>query len=482
MTKYEPTIGLEIHVRADTETKMFCNCLNDPDERHPNINVCPICLGHPGTLPVSNRKAIESVIKLGQALNGDIAESSHFDRKSYFYPDLPKGYQISQKENPLVEGGELTGVKITRIHLEEDAGALSHTESKDYSLVNFNRAGVPLIELVTEPDIKSADEAVKFAREFQLILRYLGISSADIEKGQMRVEVNISLRPQLTNDKVAIHRNFGTKVEIKNIASFKMVRGSIEYEIKRQEKLLEKGEKVIQETRGWDDNEQKTISQRSKESAHDYRYFPEPDLPPINLREFDLEALRTELPELPKEKRERFKKEFKLDDNAVELLVEDKSGASYFEEAVSELKSMMPDTNYQILFNYFSSDLRGLMNERRGMFQDLRITPEHFAHIVSLVMKKELSSRMAKDLLIKMFETGEDPETLKREGGLELISDEEGLKKIAEEVVSDNLKAAEDYKKGKENALQFLVGQVMAKTKGQAEPEKAREVLKKLLV
>src|SRR3989338_7040959 len=337
---YEPIIGLEIHVELKTKTKMFCVCLNDPEEKHPNVNICPICLGHPGTLPTINKKAVESVLKLGLALNGKIPEISKFDRKNYFYPDLPKGYQISQYDKPLVLGGELDSVRITRIHLEEDTGRLVHeTQNMKHeaqkndsgsklhasSYVDFNRAGVPLMELVTEPDIKSGEETVKFAKELQLILRYLEISDADMEKGQMRVEVNISLREN-TDGRGLEDRltQMGTKVEIKNLNSFRAVQEAIDYEIERQGEHLEKSEGIKQETRGWDDINKKTVSQRFKEESHDYRYFPEPDLPPMNLRssqDLNLEKLKIEIPELPAQKRKRFEKEYGLTANQVEILI-----------------------------------------------------------------------------------------------------------------------------------------------------------------
>ncbi len=451
---------------------MFCSCLNNLDEKKPNVNVCPICLGHPGTLPTINKKAVDSVIKLGLALGGDIAENSHFDRKSYFYPDLPKGYQISQYESPLVNGGMLKNIRIIRVHLEEDTGRLLHElpdkKDGDASYVDFNRAGVPLMELVTEPDIKNAEEAIQFAKELRLIMRYLGISDADMEKGQMRVEANVSL-------------DMGTKVEIKNINSFRAVHDAILYEIERQEKLLSKGKKVIHETRGWDEGKKKTVSQRVKEKAHDYRYFPEPDLPPLKSSALQVDRLRGEIPELPEEKRHRFVQEFGFNIGDVEVLIEDKETADFFEEAASELKSLVPETEYQILYNYFTSDLKGLMNEKGTAIHEIKITPEHFAHLAAMVEQGELSSRLAKDILLKMFETGEDPENLKKEGKLEFISNEEELKILAEEIIGKNLKAVEDYKKGKEEAIQFLVGQVMAKTRGQADPEVLRELFKKLL-
>ena len=474
-----PTIGLEVHVELKTRTKMFCACLNDPEETRPNVNVCPICLGHPGTLPTANKQAVEAVIKLGLALGGKIAKDSHFDRKSYFYPDLPKGYQISQYEHPLVEGGMLNGMRIRRVHLEEDAGRLLHEGSplegrgRPTSLVDFNRAGVPLMELVTEPDIKNAGEAVNFAKELRFIMRYLGISDADMEKGQMRIEANISLS--------AGDGGMGTKVEVKNINSFRAVYEAIEYELERQEKLLNEGKKVIHETRGWNEAKKQTVGQRTKEEAHDYRYFPEPDLPPLSFDEVDIDKVRANIPELPEEKRHRFVKEFGFNLGDVEALIEDKSVADFFEEAASELKSLIPNTDYKILYNYFTSDLKGLINEKGIVIGDVKIIPEHFAHLAAMVERGELSSRLAKDILLKMFETGDDPEALKKEEKLEFISNEEELKLLAEEIIGKNPKAVEDYKKGKAEAIQFLVGQVMAKTRGQANPEVLRGLFKKLL-
>jgi len=477
MTNYSPTIGLEIHIELKTKTKMFCGCLNDADEKHPNINVCPICLAHPGVLPVINKKAVESVLKLGLALNSKIPEISKFDRKNYFYPDLPKGYQISQYDKPLVVGGKLNGVKITRIHLEEDTGRLthSHRQKSSYSLVDFNRAGIPLMELVTEPDIKSGEEAVKFAKELQLILRYLEISDADMEKGQMRVEVNISIsdKRQGTSDK-----ELGTKVEIKNLNSFRAVEESIDYEIKRQPEILDKGEEIKQETRGWDDIKKRTVSQRLKEESHDYRYFPEPDLPPLDLTKFNLEELKVSIPELPAQKRARFIKEYGLLANQTEILIEDRGLAQYFEESASELRTKLPIPDYQLLFNYFSSDTRGLMNEQKITVRELNITPENFADLIVLLSKGEISSRSAKDILKEMFLTGLDPRQIIRDKGLTKLSDNTIIEQIVGETIKENPKAVEDYKKGKENALQFLTGQAMAKSKGRGNPEIFRKLFK----
>jgi len=320
--RYVPTIGLEVHAELKTRAKMFCACANDPLEMKPNVNVCPICLAHPGAMPTINREAVAAVIKFGLAVGGKIATRAHFDRKSYFYPDLPKGYQISQYEGPLVLGGELRGVRVTRVHLEEDTGRLLHElpdhpkSEKPASFVDYNRAGVPLMELVTEPDITNGEQALAFAKELQRILRFLRVSDADMEKGQMRVEVNISLAPEGAKE-------YGTKVEVKNINSFKAAADSIDCEIRRQTELLEQGGTVIQETRGWDEKKHATVSQRSKESAHDYRYFPEPDLPPLTFTKTEIEELFDALPELPEAKRMRFMHEFKLSREQAEALTED---------------------------------------------------------------------------------------------------------------------------------------------------------------
>src|SRR3989344_3881891 len=332
LMEYQATVGMEIHAELRTKTKMFCTSKNDPDEKHPNINVCPVCVGHPGTLPVINEEAVKLVHRVGLALGGNVQKFSRFDRKNYFYPDLPKGYQISQYKHPLVLGGDLNGIRITRIHLEEDAGKLMHDSSGKFSLVDFNRAGVPLMELVTEPDIKSAKDAKKFAEELQLTLQYIGASEANMEKGEMRCEANISVSK--TND-------MGTKVEVKNLNSFRAVERAIEYEVKRQIELLESGKKVVQETRGWNENKEETFSQRSKESAHDYRYFPEPDLPPMEFTNEYIEELRAEIPELPEQKRNRLAEEYKLNVVAANVLVKDRGLSAFWEKVASELREWL---------------------------------------------------------------------------------------------------------------------------------------------
>src|SRR3989338_1196346 len=515
--KYTPTIGLEIHAEMKTRTKMFCDSLsagggpafggNDSLEKQPNKNVCPICLGHPGALPVINKSAVESVIKVGLALGGKISEFSKFDRKNYFYPDLPKAYQISQYDQPLVEGGKLLGVHITRIHLEEDTGTLLHlaasadergldtrinadkklisenlrsNQRESASLIDFNRAGIPLMELVTEPDIKNAEQAVAFGKELRLILRYLGVSDADMEKGHMRLEANVSISDT---------SKLGTKVEVKNINSFRSLGGAIKYEIKRQEEVLEKGEKVVQETRGWDDIKQKTFSQRVKEDAHDYRYFPDPDLPPMEpTKVFDIEDMKRHLPEMPAQKRERFQKEFGLSEQRASALVDDKNFADFFEAAVSELATRdelataaIGKAPKELLFNYLTSDLAGLINEFGTELSNGEITPEQFAELVDLIADSKINSRQAKDVLRKMFETGDNPEDIISKSGIQSISDEGSMKTVAIEVIGENPKAIEDFKKGKTASVQFLVGKTMAKLHGAGNPETIRKILEEEL-
>ena len=478
MSQYKTTIGLEIHAELKTRTKMFCSCLADPLETNPNKNVCPICLAHPGVLPTINKQAVEAVIKLGLALNGEILNHSRFDRKSYFYPDLPKGYQISQYELPLVKGGELLGVPIRRIHLEEDTARLLH--DGDASLVDFNRAGVPLMELVTEPVIGSVDEALKFGKELQLLLRYLEISEADMEKGQFRLEANISLAPEG-------HGELGTKVELKNLNSFRAVKNALAYEVERQKGLLENGEEVSQETRGWNEAKGVTVPQRGKEEAHDYRYLPEPDLPPMEFtssEDIKLEELRRALPELPEIKRERFKKEFNLPEKQIDILISDRYLADYFEKAISEFLALETDEKVRstgLVANYLTSDLGGLLNEQGIRIQDAKVTPENFAELVKLIQKGDISSRIAKDILREMAATGMDPHEIIREKGLTQISDEVEIVKIIEKVIAENQEAVISYKKGKASALQFLAGQVMAKANGRANPQVVQEILKKLL-
>ncbi|MGD1003497.1 MAG: Asp-tRNA(Asn)/Glu-tRNA(Gln) amidotransferase subunit GatB [Minisyncoccia bacterium] len=472
MSDYKPTIGLEVHAELATRTKMFCDSLNDPSELHPNVNVCPVCMGHPGTLPVPNKQAIEYVLKVGLATGGTPNERSRFDRKNYFYPDLPKAYQISQSGQPLVLGGMLRDIKINHIHLEEDAGKLMHDDAGGGTLVDYNRASVPLMELVTEPDIRSAEDAVAFMKELQLVLRYLGVSDADLERGQMRADANISI----SSDPAML----GTRAEVKNLNSFNSVFQAINYEIKRQTEILDKGETVHQETRGWDDAKQKSVSQRSKEEAQDYRYFPEPDIPPFETAVFDIEALRDSIPELPAQKRVRFAHEYGLDERAADALAGELAAANYFEEAVSEFREEIPDGSITTVYNYLSSDLRGLMNQAAVSFADLKVGPDHLASLAVLIDQKKITSRQAKDMLAKMFETGADPKEIMQSENIG-ISNTDEVEAVVLAVIAEHYAAVADYKKGKVASLQFLIGQAMAKLKGRARPDMLKEIFEKNL-
>jgi len=485
--EYKPTIGLEIHAELKTNSKMFCSCKNDPNERHPNVNVCPVCMGHPGVLPVINREAVRKTIKTGLALNCNIPETSKFDRKNYFYPDLPKGYQISQYDKPFCKQGflEIKGkkIRITRVHLEEDTGRLIHSGGS--SLVDFNRAGIPLMELVTEPDLSLAKEARRFAEELQLILRYLGVSDADMEKGQLRVEVNISLSKG---------QKLGTKVEIKNLNSFRTVERSIDYEIERQTGVLDKGKKVVQETRGWNETKGTTVSQREKEQAHDYRYLPEPDLPTLHLNKKFIQEIKAEIPELPQQRRKRLAQEYNLDEKSIEIFTFNKDLGEYFEKVMSELRNWVKEVDVKekvgkdeflkltkLAVNYIITDLQGLLKSASVLGEDFLITPENFAEFLTLIYKSRISSKIAKTVLKEMFGTGADPSHIIEEKGLTQLTDIGEIEKIIKDVISKNPKPVEDYKKGKENALQFLTGQVMARTRGRAEPDTVQQLLKKEL-
>lgn len=504
MTNYKTTIGLEIHFESKTKSKMFCSCLNEANNSLadlPNTNVCPICIGHPGTLPVINEEAINKIIMTGLALNCEIASQSKFDRKSYFYPDLPKGYQISQYDMPFCfngfleinfKNGEKKRIGITRIHMEEDTGKLLHT-SDGSSLVDFNRSGIPLMELVTEPDINSAEEAKKFCQDLQMILKYLDVSNADMEKGQMRCEVNISLNKE--GDK-----KLGTKVEIKNLNSFRSVEKSIEYEIKRQSKLLDANEPIIQETRGWHDDKQITISQRSKESAHEYRYFPEPDLPIINITLEKINKIKSYMPELPDQKSQRFKGEYSLSDKEVEFFIRDQILANYFEKIISELVCWKNDTSREdvnektlidlvkLTANYIISNLQALLKaeteneiEYSQTYLESKISPENFAELMCLISSGQINSKIAKIVLVEMFDTQSDPSQIIESKGLSQIGDDSEIEKIIDSVLAKNQKAVEDYKKGKENSFAFLIGQIMAESRGKANPQKTAELLKSKL-
>jgi aspartyl-tRNA(Asn)/glutamyl-tRNA(Gln) amidotransferase subunit B len=488
MTEYLTTIGLEIHAELNTRTKMFCDCLNDALEKTPNMNVCPVCMGHPGTLPVINRAAVQKLLAVGLALGCSIEKHSFFERKNYFYPDLPKGYQISQFQVPFCRNGELKvngkTVRIERIHLEEDAGKLMHNPGDDFSLVDYNRAGVPLMELVTHPDLSEPEDVRRFASELQLILRYLEASDADMEKGQMRVEVNLSVRPKGQAE-------YGTKVEVKNINSISAAAKSADYEIKRQIETLESGDTLVQETRGWDDVHQKTVSQRTKEGSADYRYFPEPDLPPVVLTDEEIQAIRNSLPELPAARRVRFAAEYGLPAADVEILVVFKELGDFFEEVVSELKSednplTGAATDYGKLAktaaNWLITQLQPKLFAASAVPQDTKITPALFADFIMRVAEGQIGSTAAQTVLQAMWETGEDPEDIIKSKDLAQVSDSASLNIFVEDAIAQSERAVADFKAGKGAALKALVGKVMQLSKGKANPQAAEQMLREKLI
>jgi len=498
--KYYPTIGLEIHAELKTQTKMFCACKNDPDEEKPNTNVCPVCMAHPGTLPVPNKKAIENVIKVGLALGSKIADFTEFDRKNYFYPDIPKGYQISQYKYPIVSGGNLADFEITRVHLEEDTannkhigGDTSTSLSAGFSLIDFNRAGVPLMELVTEPhtfktDIEAASATSTFAKELQLILWYLGVSDANMEKGEMRVEANISVsdnikafelnQPVGLSGRMEAIATLGTKVEVKNLNSFKSVEKAIKYEVDRMIELLEsgKGNEIVQETRGWDEVKQKTFSQRKKESSHDYRYFPDPDLPKMKLHEaFDLEKFKKELPELPKEKRLRYKKDFGIKDEDIESYINDPELGKWFED-ISKL--LITADKVKIASNYITSDFLGLKKNNKDVNMP---KASNFTELINLLAENKISSRGAKDILAMVVLNDESPLKIATEKNLLQKNDEGAIKGIVEKIIGENPEVVAIYKGGKENAIMSLVGKIIKESNGSANPQIVIKLLKDLL-
>ncbi len=492
--KYYTTIGLEIHAELATRTKMFCSCKNDPEEEKPNKNVCPVCMAHPGTLPVPNKGAIEKMIQIGLAVNGEIADFSEFDRKNYFYPDIPKGYQISQYKYPIVKGGKLADMDITRVHLEEDTGNNKHVGEN--SLIDFNRAGVPLSELVTEPHtFESVDEASRvasnFAKEYQLLLQYLGASHANMEKGEMRVEANVSVSP----DK---DKKWSAYVEVKNLNSFKSVEKAIKHEVDRMIKLWEEGREseIVKETRGWDEGKQKTISQRKKESSEDYRYFPDPDLPKLRLHEaFDLVRMKSELPELPVAKRARYMNDFGIKAEDTEVYINDKELATWFEEVAEILKNK---ETIKTASNFITSDLMGILKSlfknsphpqplswtgeggRRSGEVGIPST-ENFAELITLFAENKISSRGAKDILAMIVLNDESPMKIATEKNLLQQNDEGALKEIVQKIIGENPEIVATYKSGKENAIMSLVGKVIKESGGSANPQLVMKLLKELV-
>ena len=468
MEDYEIVIGLEVHVELLTQSKMFCGC-STKFGQPPNTQVCPVCMGMPGVLPVINLKAIELALKAAIAFHSEISPYCRFARKNYFYPDLPKNYQISQYEQPIATGGyiEVDGKKIRlkRIHLEEDAGKLIHSEKgENFSFVDFNRSGIPLLEIVSEPDITSPEEAEKYLLTLKQILEYLEISDCNMEEGSLRCDANISVRKKGEN-------RLGVKTEVKNMNSFKSVRKALTFEGRRQINLLKKGEKIIQETRLWNENLQITEGMRSKEEAHDYRYFPEPDLVPVEINAEWIEKVKETIGELPAERKERFMKDYNLSDYDATLLTSKKEIGDYFEKCVKKFNK--PKT----VANWIMGDLMAILKEKKIKINNSPMTPDYLVELLTLIEEKKITGTIGKEVLVDVFETGKSPSEIVKEKNLVQIQDENFISKVIEEVVKENPKPVEDYKKGKEKAIGFLIGQVMKKTKGKANPQIVRELL-----
>jgi aspartyl-tRNA(Asn)/glutamyl-tRNA(Gln) amidotransferase subunit B len=478
LIKYEPVIGLEVHVQLGTKTKIFCSC---PVEfgAPPNTTVCPVCLGLPGALPVLNRRAVELAIGAAIALHCNVNSFSRFARKNYFYPDLPKGYQISQYDQPLAEhgyvdllnGGGEKRIGVTRVHMEDDAGKSIHEGFKDSdrnTYVDLNRSGTPLIEIVSEPDMRSSDEAYSYLTQLKQMLQYIGVSDCDMEKGQLRCDANVSVRPRGAE-------KFGTKAEVKNLNSFRFLKMALEYEIERQVELVESGRKVVQETRLYNVDTGQTVGMRSKEHAHDYRYFPEPDLVPLRVSEHWLNEIRRKLPELPADRRDRFVSDYGLREYDAQVLTLNRETGDYFEAAIKVSGDARSTANWVL------GDLMGLLKAAGKEISASPVSPEHVGELVSLINQGELSGKLAKDILPKMLQTGDSPAAIMDREGLRQISDTGALEKIAGEIIAANPKQVEQYKNGKTAVLGFLVGQVMKASRGQANPAAVSEVLKKNL-
>jgi len=525
--KLIPIIGMEIHVELKTNSKMFCGCKNDPFHSAPNTNICPVCTGQPGSLPVPNKKALEWVIKIGQALNCKIRPLSKFDRKHYFYPDLPKAYQISQYDEPVCENGYLdldftleenhrptAHIGITRVHMEEDTATLTHgsCHSKSphchqngsaYSLVNFNRAGVPLVEIVSDPDIQNSIEAKKYCQELQLIFRYLEISDADMEKGQMRCEANISIQEEgkftIENGVVKPLKNYqlNNKVELKNLNSFKAIERGIEYEITRQTKMLEKGETWTQQTRGWDENKNETVMQRDKETSADYRYFPEPDIPPFEPLKI---AKEIHIGELPQKKRARFVEEYGFSFADAQILTNDQPWSEFAEQVMSELYDWLhnlPETAKQadkeisakkttlakLAGGWITSKLLGALTKEKKTIADFKTSPENFAELISLIYTNRINSTNAQKILLKMVgdEKNLDPTHIMEDHGYGQVDDEKKLNQIVDEVIKSYPEQVKQYQAGKEPLLKFLIGMAMKANEGSANPQTLEQLLKKRL-
>ncbi|MDD5436500.1 MAG: Asp-tRNA(Asn)/Glu-tRNA(Gln) amidotransferase subunit GatB [Candidatus Omnitrophica bacterium] len=473
--RYETVIGLEVHLQLATKTKAFCGCSTKFGQR-PNSQVCPVCLGFPGSLPSLNEEAFRFAIKVALALNCRIQAIVKFDRKNYYYPDLPKNFQISQYDMPLSYNGFVDiavdgankRIRVKRVHMEEDAGKLMHPEGEDYSLVDYNRGGMPLLEIVTEPDMSSPREAYDYLTKLKAILEYLKVSDCDMEKGSLRCDANVSIRPEGET-------KLGTKVELKNMNSFKGVRNALEYEVKRQDSVLEDGGKLVQETRLWDADKGITTSMRTKEEAEDYRYFPEPDLVPFVVEKEEIERIRKTLPELPEAKAARFKAAFGLSDYDAGVLTSQVDLADYFEECVK----LYP--NAKTVANWLMGDVMATVNEKNIDMSELALAPAAFTGLLKMIDSKAISGKMAKEVLAEAIETRIAPEEIVQKKGLSQISDAGAIESVVQGVLKKEAKTVSDYKSGKKAAFAFLVGQVMKETKGKANPAVVNEILKKSL-
>ncbi|MBO8158731.1 Asp-tRNA(Asn)/Glu-tRNA(Gln) amidotransferase subunit GatB [Thermosyntropha sp.] len=475
---FEVVIGLEVHVELKTKTKIFCSCSTEFGAE-PNTQVCPVCSGFPGMLPVLNRKVVEYAIRAGLALNCEIAEFCKFDRKNYFYPDLPKAYQISQYDLPICKNGyveiEVNGEKkrigIIRAHMEEDAGKLVHQgtiTSTPFSLVDLNRSGVPLLEIVSAPDLRSAQEARAYMEKLRSILLFAGVSDCKMQEGSLRCDANVSVRPKG-------QKEFGVRTEIKNLNSFKALEKAIEYEARRQIEAIEDGEEIVQETRTWDEEKQVTRSMRSKEEAHDYRYFPDPDLPPLRISREWVEEIRRNMPELPEQAKRRLMENYGLSAYDADIITLTPDYLAFFDECVR----FYPDA--KTVANWMMGELNKYLNQNNMEINEIKFKPAHLVAMLKLIDNGTISGKMAKTVFEEMFNTGKEPEVIIKEKGMEQISDTGALKAIIEEVIKNNPKVVEDYKSGKKKALGFLVGQVMKETKGQANPALVNELLREYL-
>ena len=479
--KEDVVIGLEVHIQLMTNAKMFCHCSTDYIGKEPNTNTCPVCLGLPGSLPVLNKKVLEFAIKTALALNCKINPTNIFHRKNYFYPDLPKAYQISQYDIPVGVNGymeislpgnkEKRKIGITRVHIEEDAGKLIHEgdiASSSYSLVDYNRCGIPLAEIVTEPDFRSPEEARIFLMKLRSIVQHLGVCDGNMEEGSIRCDANVSVRESQTGA-------LGTKTEIKNMNSFRAVKKALQFEVNRQKKLLGEREKIIQETRHWDESKNITVSMRSKEEAHDYRYFPEPDLLPLQVDLKMIEEIRKNLPELPEARKERFIKDYQIPEYDAEILTSSKVLGDYYEKATSLY------SNNKVLSNWIIGELMHYLNEEKVEIEDSPISPDNLVEVLKLIDKGVISSKMAKEVFEKMFRTGKSASQIVKESGITQITDENELIELIDRVIKENPQSAIDFNQGKEQALNYLVGQVMRYTKGRAKPDFVFNALKQRL-